>query len=127
MTRQDAQATPDVVTCTLSICGVDACVLVDPGSTHSFVSLSFAMHLGRPLSLLDCSLAISTPVGEVVLVGNVYEGCVMKLCDKELLVDLIPLDIKDFDIILGMNWLASYHASIDCFKKEVVFQLPNEA
>ena len=51
----------------------------------------------------------------------------MKLCDKELLVDLIPLDIKDFDIILGMNWLASYHASIDCFKKEVVFQLPNEA
>ena len=50
----------------------------------------------------------------------------IKIGENELLVDLMPLSIHDFDLILGMDWLAAYHASIDCFKKEVVFKMPNE-
>ena len=38
MTSQEAQATPDIVTGTLSIFGDDARVLIDPGATHSFIS-----------------------------------------------------------------------------------------
>ena len=30
--------------------------------------------------------------------------------------------MHDFDVILGMDWLASYHASVHCFEKEVVFR-----
>lgn len=45
-----------------------------------------------------------------VLVGEVF-----------LEADLIPLEIVDLDVILGMNWLAKHHASIDCFWKEAVF------
>ncbi|KAI5338173.1 hypothetical protein L3X38_017444 [Prunus dulcis] len=37
---------------------------------------------------------------------------------------LNPLDIVDLDVILGMDWLAKYHASVDCFRKEVVFRNP---
>ncbi|KAA0066898.1 ty3-gypsy retrotransposon protein [Cucumis melo var. makuwa] len=29
--------------------------------------------------------------------------------------------MRDFDLILGMDWLSTNHASIDCFGKEVVF------
>jgi hypothetical protein len=43
-----------------------------------------------------------------------------------MLVDLIPLNIWDFDVILGMDWLASHHASVECYKKEVIFRIPNE-
>ena len=50
----------------------------------------------------------------------------LKISEKELVVDLISLHIHDFDLILGMDWLATYHASIDYFKKEVVYKLPNE-
>ncbi|PSR88443.1 Transposon Tf2-6 polyprotein [Actinidia chinensis var. chinensis] len=64
--------------------------------------------------------------GDVVVVEEVYKECVLKIGDKELLVDLMPLSIHDFDLILGMDWLAAYHASIDYFKKEVVFKMPNE-
>ena len=35
--------------------------------------------------------------------------------------------MQDFDVILGMDWLSSYHASIDCFCKEVSFHIPNQA
>ncbi|KAA0040279.1 ty3-gypsy retrotransposon protein [Cucumis melo var. makuwa] len=31
----------------------------------------------------------------------------------------------DFDVILGMDWLFANHASIDCFRKEVIFNPPS--
>uniref|UniRef100_A0A1U7Y0C0 Uncharacterized protein LOC104243127 n=1 Tax=Nicotiana sylvestris TaxID=4096 RepID=A0A1U7Y0C0_NICSY len=42
-TRQDAQASNDVVTCILSVCSFDTLALIDPGSTHSYVSSHFAL------------------------------------------------------------------------------------
>ncbi|XP_059654992.1 uncharacterized protein LOC132301782 [Cornus florida] len=126
MTLEDAQATPEVVTGTLSILDRNVTVLIDPGSTHSFAALSIAIHLGRPLSLLDSKLFISTPMGEMVVVANEYWDCVLQLEDRQLKVNFIPLGIPDFDIILGMNWLSVYHASMDCFRKKNVFQIPGE-
>ncbi|XP_062112898.1 uncharacterized protein LOC133824052 [Humulus lupulus] len=40
---------------------------------------------------------------------------------RELYVDLIVLDLSDFDVILGMDFLSKYGASIDCKRKKVVF------
>lgn len=39
----------------------------------------------------------------------------INLCGREFLVDLLPLEMHDFDVILGMSWLAAYHAIIDYF------------
>ncbi|KAA0038172.1 ty3-gypsy retrotransposon protein [Cucumis melo var. makuwa] len=36
-------------------------------------------------------------------------------------VTLLALDMRDFDVILGMDWLSANHASIDCSRKKVVF------
>ena len=49
MTHRDAQATSDVVTGTLRIHTLFARALIDPGSTHSFVSASFAGFLGMSI------------------------------------------------------------------------------
>ena len=47
------------------------------------------------------------------------------MCDtvngKDFRVDLIVLDLVDFDVILGMDLLASYHAIVDCQQKTVQF------
>ena len=56
MTHRDAQATSDVVTSTLRIHTLFARVLIDPGSTHSFVSVSFAGLLGLPVASMDFDL-----------------------------------------------------------------------
>ena len=42
------------------------------------------------------------------------------------MTDLILLDIHDFDVILGMNWLSRHHATVDCYRKEVRFCKPGE-
>ena len=51
MTSQEALATPDVVTGTLSILGDDARVLIDPGATHFFISREY-LHESRRLQFL---------------------------------------------------------------------------
>ena len=61
MTRQEAQATPDVVTGTLSIFGDDARVLIDPGATHSFISREYVAQVGMTPVPLGCGLEIATP------------------------------------------------------------------
>ena len=45
---------------------------------------------------------------------------------QEFLEDLILLDIHDFDVILGMDWLFRHHATLDCYRKEVKFCRPGE-
>ena len=62
----------------------------------------------------------------VILAEHVYKDCILRMGERDFYIDLIPLAIRDFDIILGMDWLSSYHASIDCFRKEVTFHLPGE-
>ena len=40
--------------------------------------------------------------------------------------DLVLLDVIGFDVILGMDWLAQYYATVDCRTKEVIFRIPDE-
>ena len=51
-------------------------------------------------------------------------GVGVSLAGYETMVDLIPLELHDFDIILDMNWLSKYKALIDCYAKTVTFQTP---
>ncbi|XP_020270962.1 uncharacterized protein LOC109846151 [Asparagus officinalis] len=69
--------------------------------------------------LLDVSLSISTPLGEVSLLESVYRRCAIGLDESEFIIDLIILRMLEFDVILDMAWLSSYHVSIDYFAKTV--------
>jgi len=33
----------------------------------------------------------------------------------ELRINLIPLELYDFNLILGMDWLSRHRAQVDCF------------
>ena len=42
------------------------------------------------------------------------------------MADLVEIDIVDFDVILGVDWLYAYYGSIDCRTRIIKFQIPNE-
>ena len=107
---------------TISLLGIFSCVLLDSGATHSFISMPFGENLGRTPSKLPYILSMSTPIGKTVRVSSCFEECEFLLGRKSLIVDLIPLPMEDFDIILGMDFLATYQELIDCFGKEVTFR-----
>ncbi|KAH7560817.1 hypothetical protein JRO89_XS10G0117200 [Xanthoceras sorbifolium] len=62
--------------------------------------------------------------GESLCAKELLRSCTVQLEDKVLETDLIILDMHDFDIIFGMDWLSAYHANVKCFGKEVVFNPP---
>ena len=42
------------------------------------------------------------------------------------LINLVALDMRDFDVVLGMDWLSRHRATIDCYKKEVKLNRPGK-
>ncbi|XP_062118898.1 uncharacterized protein LOC133832595 [Humulus lupulus] len=55
-----------------------------------------------------------------------FRALPLRVDGRQLFVDLIELDMFDFDIILGMDWLAKYNAIIDCKKNMVVFKIDGD-
>ncbi|WRX28972.1 Reverse transcriptase domain - like 10 [Theobroma cacao] len=100
----------------------DAHVLIDSGSDRSYVSISFASFSDRNLSPLEEEIIVHTPLGERLVRNTYYRDCGIKVGEEEFMGDLIPLEIRDFDLILGMDWLSTHRAKVDCFKKEVILQ-----
>ena len=45
---------------------------------------------------------------------------------QEFPADLVALDMRDFDVVLGMDWLPRHRATFDCYKKEVKFHRPRK-
>ena len=44
----------------------------------------------------------------------------------KLPADLLVLKMKEFNIILGMDWLSEHYAFIDCRGKQVIFEIPGK-
>ncbi|CAL8163124.1 unnamed protein product [Prunus armeniaca] len=109
MTQQEAQATPDVIT----------------GHTF-FIAHSFLPYASVKPTPMARSFSISLPTGDVLFADMVFRGCYVQVGDAMLEADLIPLDLVDLDIILGMDWLERHRASVDCFRKEVVLRSPGQ-
>ncbi|XP_070667502.1 uncharacterized protein [Malus domestica] len=124
MTLQDAQNNPDLIMGTLNILGHFARVLMDCGATHSVVSHTFAQMTQPRPPPLGYDLDFSMPRGERCYVDRVYPGCPLMVKDVVMPANLIPLDIIDFDVILGIDWLHYNCAKIDCYGKTITFHRP---
>ncbi|XP_070022537.1 uncharacterized protein [Nicotiana sylvestris] len=126
-TRPTAKASDAVAIGILTVCTLDVYALMDPGSTFSYVTLYFALDFGiEPEQLLE-PFFVSTLVGDFVISSLVYRGCVIIIQDRETTVDLIDLEMVDFDVIMGMEWLYKCYAILDCRAKVVKFEFPNES
>ena len=122
MTPQDAQASNAVVAGTIPVCYCDARVLFDPGATHSFVSLMFASKIACQPSRMLYPLSVATPLSEELETNVFFPSCPVLVKGRELPADLVLLDVIGFDVILGMDWLAQYYATVDYRAKEVIFR-----
>ena len=106
-----------VITGNLLVCDCMASVLFDPGSSFSYVSSSFATGLDLYCDFLDMPIRVSTHVGESVIVEKVYRSCLVTFVGSNTYVDLIILEMVDFDVILGMTWLSPNFSILDCNAK----------
>ena len=126
VTQQEADASPDVITCMISVHDHDAYALVDPGATHSFISVPFTERYQIESQPIDGRIVVSVPNGDTMISEIIVLSSRLVIQNKDFLADLIVLGIHDSDIVLGMDWLSKHRATLDCYKKEVRLVRPEE-
>ncbi|XP_070042900.1 uncharacterized protein [Nicotiana tomentosiformis] len=124
--RQDSEASPDVVTGILTIHSHAIYALMDPGSTFSYITPFISGKLDMRSELLPQPVEVSTPVGDSIVANHVYRDYTVLINDRPTSVDLVELVMLDFDVIMGMDWLAACYANIDCRAKLVRFHFLGE-
>ncbi|XP_062119196.1 uncharacterized protein LOC133832938 [Humulus lupulus] len=125
-TKPQAEASTFVVLGQIFIAGIDCHVLIDYGATHSFVAKRIVDIFNIPYEKHAKGFETMLPTWEVVISRKFFRALPLRVDGRELFVDLIKLDMNDFDVILGMDWLTKYNATINCKKKMVVFKLGGE-
>ncbi|GAV75735.1 zf-CCHC domain-containing protein/RVP_2 domain-containing protein [Cephalotus follicularis] len=125
LAQTEVPESTSVVGGTLYMYGYSARVLMDSGASHSFISARFASCLDVTPDCLSYTLDVSTPTRTSMYTDSVYRSCEMSMAGIPLYADLIVLPIRDFDVILGMDWLSAHRARMDCYHKTVDFCLPD--
>ena len=126
MTQQDADAAPDVVTGIIFILDHDAYTLVDPGATHSFASTPFLDRFQIKIQPLEGRMRVSLPAGDPLVSNRVVRDSRVLIGGQEFPADLVALNRRDFDVVLGMYRLSRHRATVDCYKKEVKLHRPGK-
>lgn len=103
LTQQEAHATLDIVTSILTIFDCKACILIDLGFIHFFISRTFAMHVDKKMRPLDCTVVMATLLGNSLLVESLFQNYTIRVGNKYMVANLILLDIHDFDAMLQMH------------------------
>ena len=124
LTQQEVATAPDVIMGNILLYNTIVCALIDPGSTHLFLSTATASNLHQSPGVLEKNLIVSTPLGELIVVRTVYRDCAIQINMVKFPADLIVFPLLDLDIILGMDWLSRHRAVVNCYTKEVKFEAP---
>ena len=125
MSAEEARSGSDVITGIILVNSKPARVLYDSGASVSFVSHSFSKELSTPLGKLPTPLEVEIADSKIVVVSNVYPNVEIEIDESVFRIDLIPIMLREFDIIVGMDWLDKYNAAILCRQKIIRVINPN--
>ncbi|GKD40153.1 putative reverse transcriptase domain-containing protein [Tanacetum coccineum] len=122
------EANPDsnVVTGMFLLNNHYASMLFDLGTDRSFVSTTFSTLLDITPDTLDVSYAVELADGRISETNTVLRGCTLGLLGHPFNIDLMPVELGSFDVIIGMDWLTNHHLVIVCDEKIVRIPYGNE-
>jgi hypothetical protein len=118
MTSDEAQQAQDIVLGMFLTSSHPATILFDSGASHSFISSSFVMKHSLPIATMKHIMLVSSPGGEM-RTKYICPAVSITIRGVDFPSNLILLDSKGIDIILGMDWLSKYNGVIQCARKAV--------
>ncbi|GJZ12464.1 putative reverse transcriptase domain-containing protein [Tanacetum coccineum] len=123
-----AGTNPDsnIVTGTFLLNNRYASILFDTGADRSFMSIAFCSQMDITPSTLDQYYDVELADGRIITLNTILRGCTLNLLNHPFNINLMPVELRSFDTIIGMDWLARYQAIIVCAKKIVRIPWGNE-
>ncbi|GJR22013.1 putative reverse transcriptase domain-containing protein [Tanacetum coccineum] len=103
-----------------------ASILFDTSADRSFVSTAFSSLIDIIPTTLDHGYDVELADGRIIWVNTLIRGCTLNFLNHPFNIDLMPVEMGSFDVIIGMDWLSKYHAVIVCDEKLVRVPFGNE-
>ncbi|KAJ0914905.1 putative nucleotidyltransferase, Ribonuclease H [Helianthus annuus] len=94
-------------------------VLFDSGADASYVSLRISKKLKHPPALLSSKHIVEIANGRNIEASHVIHDCKLELSGQTFSIDLFPVKLGSFDVVIGMDWLSKHRAEILCQEKAV--------
>nr|GFA66626.1 hypothetical protein [Tanacetum cinerariifolium] len=103
-----------------------ASILFDTGADRSFISVAFSSLVNIDPTPLGSSYDVELADGKIVGIDTIIRGCTINFQNRSFNIDLMPVELGSFDVIIGMDWLRRCHAVIVCDEKLVQIPYGNE-
>ncbi|GJT51091.1 putative reverse transcriptase domain-containing protein [Tanacetum coccineum] len=126
--RGNASGNPDsnVITGTFLLNNHYASILFDTGADRRYISTVFSSLIDIIPTLLDNSYDVKLADGKIVRIDTIIRGCTLNFLDHPFNIDLMPVELGSFNVIIGIDWLRRCHAVIVCDEKLVRVPYGNE-
>ncbi|KAI3712629.1 hypothetical protein L1987_71189 [Smallanthus sonchifolius] len=121
----EARYDHNVVTSKFLVNNFFASILFDTGADRSFISKKFSNMIKGTSSLLEDKYTIEIADGQIIEATHTLKVCKLELATHTFDIDLMPVILSSFDIIVGMDWLSKNQAEIICREKIVRIPLSN--
>nr|GFA58689.1 retrotransposon protein, putative, Ty3-gypsy subclass [Tanacetum cinerariifolium] len=107
--KGNASRDPDfnVVTGTFLLNNCYASLLFDTGADRSFMSTVFSSLIDIVPTPLGNIYDVKLADGKIVGVNTIIRGCTLNFLNHLFNIDLMPVELGSFDVIIGMYWLRS--------------------
>ncbi|GJU27766.1 reverse transcriptase domain-containing protein [Tanacetum coccineum] len=96
----------NIVTGTFLLNNRYASILFDTGAHRSFVSTAFSSQIDITQSTLDHYYDVELDDGRIIRLNAIIRGCTLNFLNHPFNIDLMPIELRSFDAIIGMDWLA---------------------
>jgi hypothetical protein len=116
------EGTP-IMTGTFSINHHPVIIIFDTGATHSFISMDCGTKVGLDIYSINEAYRIVTPGGKI-LSNQICRMVPIQLGSHLIKTDLLVLDLKGMDVLLGMNCMTQHHVSLDISSRIVEIDSP---
>nr|GEV92499.1 putative reverse transcriptase domain-containing protein [Tanacetum cinerariifolium]GEW29182.1 putative reverse transcriptase domain-containing protein [Tanacetum cinerariifolium] len=103
-----------------------ASILFDTGADRSFVSTAFSSQIDITPTTFDHYFDVELADKRIIRLNTIIWGFTLKLLNHQFNIDLMPVKLGSFDVIIGMDWLEKYKAVIVCAEKIVRIPWGNE-
>ncbi|XP_035845172.1 uncharacterized protein LOC118491469 [Helianthus annuus] len=118
----EARNDGNVVTGTFFVNDLFASILFDSGADWSYVSLEFSRQLRLTPTPLVNKHVVELADGKSIEASHVLFGCKLDLMGQVFDIDLLPVTLGSFDVVVGMDWLSKHQAEI--LYKEKIMRIP---
>ncbi|GKA04260.1 reverse transcriptase domain-containing protein, partial [Tanacetum coccineum] len=118
-TAQGRDASPDsnVIAGKFLLNSHYATILFDTYADRSFISNTFSALIDITPTTLENYYDVELADGKIIGVNTIIRGCTLNFMNHPFNIDLMPVPLGSFDVIIGMDWLTKYHGVIICDEK----------